>query len=402
MRAVLALVVTVIAATVVLAVEIGPTAPPTAGRPVLRPPTQLRLAVPRAITGVPTGVAAFVGETARGPANVPVPVSDYNVWRSNFGTSANPSPMDAAIKGFFENGGRQAYVVRTLPGGLPGSLADRTGIYALEDSPGVVSILVIPEVDDEVVLDAAHRYCRQRRMFLLVDPPADADTVAEVQSWRTVSGGGLRIHENAAVYFPRVLVTDPATGATRTVGPSGFIAGLYARSDRERGVWKAPAGSEAVLHGVTGLAAGLSAPEMEALTAAGVNPLRALPGGGIVAWGGRTAASDPEWKYVPVRRFALYLEKSINQGTQWAVFEPSDEPLWAQVRAATEAFLMDLFRRGAFPATKPEEAFFVRCDRTTMTQADIEAGRLNILVGFAPLKPAEFIVLRITQHTARP
>jgi len=401
MRVLLVLTVGLIVASAALAAEATPIEGPIIQwGPLQRGPVQIRNFGPRAIVGVPTGVAAFVGATAGGEANVPVAVRSFAAYRRSFG--ADDGPVSAAVQGFFANGGQQAYVVRVLPGDLPGSLADRTGIYALE-SAGGVSIMVLPEVDDEVVLAAAARYCEQRRTFLLVDPPADADTVAEVTGWRTVSGGGLRIQENAAVYFPRVLVHDPATGATRTVGPSGFIAGLYARSDRERGVWKAPAGTEAVLRGVQGLAAKLTQPEMDALTELGVNPLRELPGGGYVAWGARTmAGSDSEWKYVPVRRFALYLEESIDQGTEWAVFEPNDEPLWGQIRAQVMTFLEGLYRQGAFPAARPQEAYFVRCDRSTMTQADIDAGRLHILVGFAPLKPAEFVVLRIRQRVAPP
>jgi phage tail sheath protein FI len=189
-------------------------------------------------------------------------------------------------------------------------------------------------------------------------------------------------------------VSDPLNPSKRVTTPlSGHIAGVYARVDGQRGVHKAPA-NETIL-GVTGLAYHVTRAEQGELNQAGVNCVRFFEREGCRIWGARTLAdAASEWRYVPVRRLFCMIEESIQRGTRWVVFEPNDEPLWTRLRASVEMFLIDLFRQGAFQGAKPEEGFFVKCDRSTMTQADIDAGRVNLLVGFAPLKPAEFVVLR--------
>jgi phage tail sheath protein FI len=202
-----------------------------------------------------------------------------------------------------------------------------------------------------------------------------------------------------ALYFPWVKAQDP-TGRSREpilLPPSGYLAGLYARIDASRGVWKAPAGTEASLNGVVGLAAELSDVQQGNLNPMGVDVIRRFTGAGVVAFGARTISSNPEWKYVPVRRTAIMLRVSIYYGIQWAVFEPNDEPLWSQLRLNIGSFMMTLFRQGAFQGSTPSQAFFVKCDGETTTQADIDAGVVNVLVGFAPLKPAEFVVVKISQ-----
>lgn len=207
---------------------------------------------------------------------------------------------------------------------------------------------------------------------------------------------------NAAFYFPWVLAPD-ALQQNRIVEfpPSGFVAGIYARSDSARGVWKAPAGAEARLSGATGAKTSLSEDDVAALTPEAINCIRTLPSNGTVIWGARTLqgsdARQSDWKYVLVRRTALFIEESVSRGLEWAVFEPNGEPLWARIRLEIGAFLQDLFRRGAFQGRTPHEAYFVKCDRDTTTQGDIERGVVNIEVGFAPLKPAEFVILRIQQ-----
>jgi uncharacterized protein len=188
--------------------------------------------------------------------------------------------------------------------------------------------------------------------------------------------------------------------------PCGVVAGVISRTDAERGVWKAPAGIDAALGGVfdfsvAGTPANLDDAENGALNPLGVNCLRSLPGIGPVAWGARTMDGRDilasQWKYLPVRRLALYIEESLFRGTQWVVFEPNDEPLWAQIRLNVGAFMQGLFRQGAFQGATPRDAFLVKCDRETTTQDDIDRGVVNILVGFAPLKPAEFVVIKIQQ-----
>jgi phage tail sheath protein FI len=179
------------------------------------------------------------------------------------------------------------------------------------------------------------------------------------------------------------------------------MAGVIARTDNDRGVWKAPAGTEATLEGAAPKF-GMNDVQTGVLNQLGINCLRSFPAYGPVSWGARTLqgadALASEWKYVPVRRTALYIENTVSEGTRWVVFEPNDEPLWSQLRMSVGTFMHDLFRQGAFAGSKPEEAYFVSCDRTTTTQGDIDRGIVHITVGFAPLKPAEFIVLNIEQH----
>jgi phage tail sheath protein FI len=214
-----------------------------------------------------------------------------------------------------------------------------------------------------------------------------------------VSGTDAR---NAALFFPRLIMRDPLRdNQLEPFAPGGAIAGVFAKTDAARGVWKAPAGIDAAVAGVDRLEIPLTDDENGVLNPLAVNCLRAFPGVGRVVWGARTLrGSDQlgdEYKYVPVRRLALFLEESLYRGTQWVVFEPNDEPLWAQIRLNITAFMQGLFRQGAFQGTSPREAYFVKCDRETTTQDDIDRGIVNIVVGFAPLKPAEFVVISIQQ-----
>ena len=183
--------------------------------------------------------------------------------------------------------------------------------------------------------------------------------------------------------------------------PSGFVAGLYAKTDGQRGVWKAPAGTSAALGGSVGLAVNLTDTQQGNLNPLNVNVIRQFAGSGIVLWGARTVTSDPAWNYIPVRRMAIFLRVSIYRGIQWAVFEPNDEDLWSSLRLNIGSFMMNLFRQGAFQGATPAQAFFVKCDNETTTQADIDAGIVNVLVGFAPLKPAEFVVVKISQKVGQ-
>jgi phage tail sheath protein FI len=269
------------------------------------------------------------------------------------------------------------------------------------------NLLCIPpptvETDvDTTVWVAAKKLCSDRRAFLIVDPPKLSDLTSVQSLPADLAGPDAR---NAAVYFPRILSSDPLRGgATGSFAACGAIAGVYARTDGSRGVWKAPAGVDATLSGVAGLTSTLTDAENGQLNPKGINVLRTFRGTGSVVWGARTLrgsdALADDYKYVPVRRLALYLEETLYRSTQWVVFEPNDAPLWAQIRASIGAFLQDLFRRGAFQGATPREAFFVRCDADTTTQYDIDKGVVNILVGFAPLKPAEFVVISIQQLTA--
>lgn len=205
----------------------------------------------------------------------------------------------------------------------------------------------------------------------------------------------------AAVYYPNLLVTDPVTRATTTQGPCGAVAGVWASTDNARGVWKAPAGTAAGIAGISDLTVHIDDGESGVLNPVAVNCLRTLPLVGPVSWGARTAAgldeSPSQWKYVPVRRTALFIEESVRRGTQWAVFEPNDEPLWSSIRLNISAFMNLLFKQGAFQGSKPTDAYLVQCDGSNNPQSSIDQGILNILVGFQPLVPAEFVIIQIEQ-----
>jgi uncharacterized protein len=271
-----------------------------------------------------------------------------------------------------------------------GSITDRIDIFNIVCVPGLVHATTIQTLQD---------HCRNRRAFLIVDAPPD-ETVATMPAALANLTGDDAL--NSAIYFPWVRASDPLqAGALRAFPPCGFVAGIYARTDSSRGVWKAPAGSDSSITGAAGLVITMSDPENGQLNPRAINCLRTLPVYGNVVWGARTLQGDndrgSEWKYVPVRRTALFIEESLYRGTQWVVFEPNDEPLWAQIRLNVGAFMQNLFRQGAFQGRSPREAYFVKCDRETTTQNDINLGIVNIHVGFAPLKPAEFVVLTIQQ-----
>ncbi|MGA1841680.1 MAG: phage tail sheath C-terminal domain-containing protein [bacterium] len=298
---------------------------------------------------------------------------------------------------------------------LIGDLNSKTGIYALEDVD-LFNILCIPRTaivsgsdlleptEAFSVMAAANTYCGTRRAFFIIDPPNNINDVQGIKDWLE-ENATLR-HKNSALYFPRIRFADPMNEfRLRTFGPSGTIAGLYARTDSTRGVWKAPAGTEASLVNVQGLDYTLTDKQNGTLNPLGINCIRNLTVYGNVCWGARTLdGADQmasEWKYIPIRRIALFIEESLFRGIKWAVFEPNDEPLWDQLRLNIRSFMMNLFRKGAFQGSTPSEAFFVKCDKETTTQDDINLGIVNILVGFAPLKPAEFVILKISQKAGQ-
>jgi phage tail sheath protein FI len=271
-----------------------------------------------------------------------------------------------------------------------GGIADRIDLF---------NIICVPGLTEPATVAKMQQHAHERRAFLIVDC-GDTETVATVVG--SLAGKTGVDASYSALYFPWVQAPDPLQqGALRAFPPCGFAAGIFARTDASRGVWKAPAGTEASLTGATGLAITMSDAENGQLNPHAVNCLRTLPVYGNVIWGARTLDGDndrgSEWKYLPVRRMALFLEESLYRGTQWVVFEPNDEPLWAQIRLNIGAFMQRLFRQGAFQGTTPRQAYFVKCDSETTTQADINLGIVNIFVGFAPLKPAEFVVIKIQQ-----
>ncbi|MCP5099045.1 MAG: phage tail sheath family protein [Chloroflexi bacterium] len=292
-----------------------------------------------------------------------------------------------------------------------GSGEDKTGLYALEKAD-IFNLLCIPpdkrnENAPNAVYQEAMTYCVKRRAMLIVDPPNEWE-LNKARAAATAKGGldglGLKgmMSRNAALYFPRVKQADPLRdGQIDTFVPCGIVAGIMAQTDVSRGVWKAPAGIDAALNGIRGLSVNLTDQENGVLNPLGINCLRSFPVIGNVVWGARTLRGADlladEYKYVPVRRLALFIEESLFRGTQWVVFEPNDEPLWAQIRLNVGAFMHNLFRQGAFQGASPKEAYLVKCDKETTTQNDIDRGIVNIVVGFAPLKPAEFVIIKIQQ-----
>ncbi|HEX5321210.1 MAG TPA: phage tail sheath C-terminal domain-containing protein [Stellaceae bacterium] len=294
-------------------------------------------------------------------------------------------------------------------------LPDKHGIYALEQAD-LFNLLCIPpyhspvdsiDVDPNLVAAAA-AYCEQRRAMMLLDAPKNwlSLTIATTQFNDADNDFIGTRSANAALFFPRLKLVNPLRNNQSEVSSAiGAIAGVFARTDGQRGVWKAPAGLDATLTGVPQLSVPLTDPENGELNPLGVNCLRAFPIGGRVIWGSRTLRGADqladEYKYIPVRRTALYIEESLYRGLKWVVFEPNDDPLWAQIRLNVGAFMHDLFRRGAFQGSSPRDAYFVKCDKETTTQNDINLGVVNVVVGFAPLKPAEFVIIQLQQITGQ-
>jgi hypothetical protein len=362
--------------------------------PLLAPlPALLLLLAPAVALAVPIPLldfdaAGFVGQAERGPLGEAVLVTSFEDFADRFGLGneglANPYLAPAAA-GFFANGGARLWVVRTAtadPEDLVG-----TGLAALAGVDEVAAV-AIPGATDLAVQEAliAHAETAGDRMAIL--DPATLDDLEAIQAQRAAleSAAG-----HAALYFPWLEVAP--FGTALLVPPSGWVAGVYARTDPP----DAPIGE---LAQVIGLSYAITQEEQELLNPLGINAIREFRAGDFRVWGARTVSSDPEWRYVPVRRIALNLRESLHAGTHWAVFEPNDENLWAQLRADVGDFLHARWQEGWFQGATADDAYFVRCDLTTMTPADLEAGRTVILVGFAPLRPAEFLILRIVHERA--
>jgi hypothetical protein len=378
---------------------------------------------PRTIEGVATSLTAFIGRTLKGPLDEPKRVTSASDFESHYGGLSPDCPLTYAVHHYFANGGAEAVIARIVHHDATGVMdesapitdadivdpaleAAQRGLWLL-DQLDLFNLLCLPPLAPGVDVapatwNTAIRYAAARRAFVIVDAPASwqdaATAAAQVEAFVTRDS-------HAVLYFPRILAPDPLnSNLPDTFAPCGAVAGLYARTDATRGMWKAPAGLDTTLIGVTGLATAVNDTENDTLNPLAISGLRSFPGRGFVAWGARTlAGSDPlrsEYKYVPVRRTALFIEESLHRGLSWAVFEPNAEPLWAAIRTSANAFLHGLWRQGAFQGSTQGHSYFVKCDATTTTPSDISAGVVNILVGFVPLKPAEFVVLRIQQRTA--
>jgi phage tail sheath protein FI len=302
-----------------------------------------------------------------------------------------------------------------LAGGNNGSAptsTEFTNAYAAFEKIRAISMIVLPGQDwknNGAIVQAAVAHAeKMRNRMIIVDPPPGTPLVTE----QDVNGLSLPTSTYTALYYPWVRVSNPYFNAEKNPGapvtvlvpPSGFAAGMWSRIDGRRGVWKAPAGVETALLGVAGLEYQVEDGEQEQLNPLGVNCYRTLPSFGPVIWGTRTLSTnaDPEWRYVPVRRTAIFIEQSVYNGIQWAVFEPNDHRLWSSLRVNIDSFMNGLFRSGAFQGQKASDAYFVRCGLgDTMTQGDIDRGQVIVVVGFAPLKPAEFVIVRIQQKVGQ-
>ena len=361
--------------------------------PVERPP----------ILAASSGIAAFAGQMGAAHDGAFFEIGSYAEFAAVASIEAQSATLGVSLELYFRNGGRRAIVAACA--GLPDSAA----LQALENSDFDLLCLPAGESDPAIpqaVHEAAAALCERRRALYLVDPPIDWSAQANpVEAARAGASALLAGNFHAALYFPRLNLRPTADNSpAKSFPPSPAVAGIIARIDEMRGVWKAPAGLDAALQGVGSLDVGLTDQEQAVLNPEAINCLRAFPAHGLVVWGARTRAGlaslASDWKYVNVRRMGLFLERSISAGLQWTEFELNGENLWAIVRNSAEQFLLSLFRQGAFAGQKPDHAYFVRCDSTTMTQDDLDNGRLTCQIGFAPLKPAEFVILSISAKTA--
>jgi len=369
------------------------------------------------IEGVGTAIAAFVGFAPGGPVNRPIRISSWTQFAKVYSDPLAPEngPFMAstylphAVRGFFHNGGRRCWVIRA---GHGESAPDRPAAAEQALHAGLGRLTAIDEVTMVCMPDLRSSQetegkpnalgatlveeCeRAGNRMAILDPPPGLQP-HQVVEWRT----SVADHDSpaATLYWPWIEVTEPVAERPVSVPPSGHVAGIWARTDDAHGIHRAPA-DETVL-GARGVAHPIREDELELLERAGVNSIRSFPRRGIRIWGSRTLSSDPEWRYLNIRRLFVYVSESIKEGTRWAAFEPNDDELWSRLRTSIADFLTRMWSEGALFGSSPEEAFFVKCDEETNPPDVIEAGQVVVEIGFAPLRPAEFVVLRISQLTA--
>lgn len=351
---------------------------------------------------VGTSTVGFIGESSTGPKNQAVFCTNWSQFVKAFGDFEHSEYLAHAVYGFFNNGGGRCFVLNVgksekaeekakLYIGADNGPGARTGLKAFEEIDEI-SIVCAPGQTDPVIQDAVLSHCENMRYrFAVLDSP------------EIIEKGGVdklpkpRDSKYGAYYFPWLEVYDPIKGNIFQP-PSGFMCGLYARVDAERGVHKAPANE--IVRGALGLRYTVTKGEQDILNPKGINVIRAFPNRGIRVWGARTVSSDASWRYVNVRRLFNMAEQSIELGTQWVVFEPNDEQLWKRVTRDITAFLMRLWRQGALFGSTPEQAFYVKCDEETNPPEVIDAGQMIVEVGMCPVKPAEFVIFRIGQMPA--
>jgi phage tail sheath protein FI len=372
------------------------------------------------IAAVATSIAVFIDHFAAGPIGQPQQVTSFGDFERLFGGLAESSEAGFAIRQFFDNGGATAWIIGVNPdsgtwdpAGSPqaaaqaliGDATANTGLSALAavDLFNILCVpatILLPDAQAAQVAAQAIHVCAARRAMYILDAPqrdADRDSVAGIVAWINANQD-LR-SANASLYFPRPEVADPLSGSNRRIAPSGTLAGLWASTDTSRGVWRAAAGPGARLQGVVALSYAPSETDIAVLNALGVDCLRDQSG--LICWGARTLAGvdamPDDYRYIPVRRTALFIEESVRRGLDWVIFEPNGPALWAQIQADVGGFMHALFAQGAFQGTRPSDAYFVRCDATTNTQTDIDNGIVQVVIGFAALRPAEFTLIGVSQ-----
>ena len=340
--------------------------------------------------------------------NKPTFISSWGDYIAKYGRYTENNYLAPAVYGFFANGGKRCYVISTKSNsksdivGTVDANKNRTGLQAFEEVDEV-NILCIPGIEDDDVYQAMITHCETMGDRFCILDSKKGESFSEIKTRKNGLSSDKGI---AALYYPWIKTAVEKKDAegkvvleNMLIPPSGAMAGIYARSDTERGVHKAPANE--VVRGVTELERTITKAEQDILNPLSINCIRAFQGRGIRVWGARTIApKGSEWKYINVRRLFLFLEESIDESTQWVVFEPNNEALWARVVQTISNFLLGIWKSGALMGTSPEEAFFVKCDRSTMTKSDIDAGKLIVVIGLAPTKPAEFVIFRIAQFTA--
>lgn len=367
---------------------------------------EISLRVPH-IKAAATAVTGFVGTFPAGPVGVPVTVDSVAHFTTTFGAPGRATETSVAVQDFFANGGAHAVVVAAGGPDQPATADELIDSLAIlnptTSSAPAIQLLCMPEMarrtapfSDVAFADLLLRatdFCVQNRILLLVDPNVAGDELADIEHWLTSnpSWGST----NSALYFPRLHTAASRAANRGPVAASGAVAGVIARTDARRGVWKAPAGPETSMGAL--VATELSDQQQSPLNREGVNLIRRLAKVGTVIWGARTGSGSvgDSLHYLAVRRTALFIEHSLHQGLQWVIGEPNNALLWERIDQSASAFMRYLWRSGALVGAMPEGAFFVRCDDTTMTRADRRRGRTIVEVGFAPVRPAEFVVLRV-------
>lgn len=370
----------------------------------------------RPFNPIPTSVTVFIGRAASGPMFSPVLCSDQAAFDSTFGAENPFGDLSRAVRLFFDNAGSRCHVVRVRNRDDPDAEWEasptandfRDALDSLSIELPDLNLMVIPRDDavdpatQHTIWKKASQFCRERRAMLLVDAPLEWAGLVDVNDkWSDLGIARLRegmALESVALFYPRVMVRDG--DAEVPTGCCGAMAGLMTSFDEAHGVWTPAAGTDAVIRGIMGLEHETTEEEASLFANEGVDVLRSLPEVGVVSWGARTLAGHTNswWRFIPIRRLALFIEQSIKHNMEWVVFEASDENLWKEVRASAGMFLFDLWQRGALEGEQPEEAFFVKCDEETNTVEFRDNGMVHFYVGFAPVRPTEFMFLEFTKR----